>query len=150
MAKLNKKLQEQTRNAPDSTFEPLEPGVYHARLRDVNTDGVGSKGPYWTWEFEVVEDPYVGRRLWNNTSLSEKAAFSMKNTFEAFGVGVDTDTDDLLGEVVRAQVSVRTIQQPSPRAGELTNQVDRLLPAAEEFEPPEGSRDEEPDIFAGS
>lgn len=133
MAKLNKRLQEQTENAQSMDFEPLEPGVYHARLLKVDTDGSGPKGPYWTWEFEVVEEPYRGRKLWNNTSLSEKAAFSMKNTFEAFEVPLDTDTDDMCGSVVRCHVSIRTIQQGA-RAGELTNQVDRLSPRDPEFE----------------
>lgn len=135
MAKLNKKLQDQTESAESSSFEPLEPGVYHLRLRDVNTDGTGPKGPYWTFEYEVLDEPYASRRLWNNVSLSEAAAFKMKETFEAHEVPVDTDTDDMLGSVVKGQVSVRTIQQGA-RKGELANQIDRLMPKDEDYEAP--------------
>lgn len=129
MAKLNKELQEQTDKAESSGFEPLPDGVYHLRLMDVDTTREGPKGPYWSWEFDVVEnEQFKGRKLWNNTSLSESAAFKMKETYEAFGVPLDTDTDDMLGMVVKAQVSQRTIQSGS-RQGDLGNQIDRLKPA---------------------
>lgn len=145
MAKLNKKLQNQTEKAESSSFDPLDPGVYHARLKDVDTTKSGAKGPYWSWEFQVVEEPYVNRKLWTNTSLSEAAAFKMKEMFEAFDVPLDTDTDDMLGDIVRVQVSIRTIQSGSKK-GELSNQVDKVLPKDEDFELPEGvaSGDEAP------
>lgn len=133
MAKLNKDMQGKVDNASDS-FDPIPAGVYHVRLRDVDTDRSGGAGPYWSWEFEVVEDEHTGRRLWNNTSLADSALFSLKNTFKAFGVDTDADTDDLCGQVVKAVVSIRTIQQGA-RKGELANQIDRLLPADEDFEP---------------
>jgi hypothetical protein len=149
MAKLNKRLQDQTKSASASTFEPVDPGVYHLRLRDVNTDGNGPKGPYWSWEFESVEPGTAGRRFWNNTSLSESAAFKMKETYEAFGADLDADTDDLCGQIVKARISIRTIQA-GPRKGELTNQIDRLEPKDPDFVPEEaaeGAGDKEESIF---
>lgn len=140
MAKLNKDLQKQTDSAESSGFDPLPDGAYHVRLRDVDTTREGNKGPYWSWEFEVVDDVKFtaegqekeqsskGRRLWNNTSLSPAAAFKMKETFEAFGVPSSTDTDEMIGQVVKAVVSQRTIQEGS-RKGEVANQIDRLKPA---------------------
>lgn len=143
MAKLTPDLQEGVKNAQSSGFDPLPDGAYHLRLRDVDTTKSGEKGPYWSWEFEIIDDfewtpedaktpqNAKGRRLWNNTSLSEKAFFKMKETFDAFGVDVDTDTDELIGKVVKGQVSQRTIQQGA-RKGELANQIDRLKPADQE------------------
>lgn len=131
MAKLNKQLQKQTKDAESSGFEPLPDGVYHAKLRDVDTTKAGNKGPYWSWEFEVIDEEFKGRRLWNNTSLSAAAAFKMKETFEAFGCDVDTDTDELIGQPVKVVVSQRVIQDGA-RKGEISNQVDRLKPADEE------------------
>lgn len=128
MAKLNKEAQKAAESAESSGFEPLPDGVYHAKLRDVDTTRSGPKGPYWSWEFEVIGEEFKGRRLWNNTSLSESAAFKMKETFEAFGAPLDTDTDDLIGMVVKLQVSQRTIQEGT-RKGEIANQIDRLKPA---------------------
>lgn len=135
MAKLDKKTRERVAKAESSGFEPIPDGAYHLRLRDVDTTRSGEKGPYWSWEFEVVyseSGEFDNRRLWNNTSLSEKADFKMKETYEAFGVELDTDTDEMIGMVVKGIVSQRTIQQGA-RKGELSNQIDRLKPADEEI-----------------
>lgn len=139
MPKLNEENAKQAQEASDG-FEPLDPAAYHVRLVDVDADRPpGPKGPYWSWEFNVVEPgEYLNRKLWNNTSLSKDAAFGLKMTFDAFEVPTDTDTDDLLGKVVKAVVSIRTIQE-GPRKGQLANQIDRLSPADEGFEAPEVS-----------
>lgn len=143
MAKLNKKMQDRVEKAEDNGgFAPLEAGVYHLRLRDVDTTKAGDKGPYWQWEYNVMAPGLTNRRLWNVTSLSEASDFAMKQTFAAFGVPLDTDTDDLIGKIVKARVSVRTIQKGT-RKGELGNQVDRLEPADEDFELPEGAESED-------
>lgn len=145
MAKLNKKLQGETEKAEAATgFEPVPAGIYHLRLREVDTDREGPKGPYWTWEFESVEPQKedgpdtIGRRFWNNTSLAQKSLGFMKATYEAFGVPLDTDTDDICGKIVKAKISIRTIQA-GQRKGEYTNQIDQLMPADEDFELPEAA-----------
>lgn len=129
MAKLNKQQQKQAEEVESGSFDPVPDGVYHVKLVDVDTTREGPKGPYWSWEFDIVQDDaHNGRKLWNNTSLSEAAAFKMKETYEAFGVPLDTDTDDMLGMVVKAQVSQRVIQS-GDRKGDIGNQIDRLKPA---------------------
>lgn len=136
MAKMDKKHQKQTADA-SSGFDPIPDGTYHVRLQEVDPTKEGPAGPYWSWQFEVVEPgDHTGRKLWNNTSLSEAAAFSMRNTYDAFGAEYDADTDDMLGGVARAVVSTRTIQSGA-RKGEPSNQIDRLLPKADDFELPE-------------
>lgn len=160
MAKLNKENAEAVDNAP-SGFEPVPARAYHLRLMNVDSDRSGPKGPYWSWEYEIVEDHEYeeesngkkvtrnakGRKLWNNTSLAKESAFAMKQTFDAFGVPTDTDTDDLCGQVVKGIVGVRTIQQ-GPRKGELANQIERLVPKDEDFEVPEAEASPSPeDIF---
>lgn len=148
MAKLNK---ENAKAVDDSksTFDPVDAGTYHVRLMAVDSDRSGPKGPYWSWEYEVVEPgDAVGRKLWNNTSLAKESMFAMKQTFEAFEVPSDTDTDDILGGVCRAVVGVRTIQR-GPRKGELANQIERLVPKDPEFEVPEVEASSSPeDIFS--
>jgi hypothetical protein len=142
MAKLNKTTAKKVDDA-QAGFEPLPAAAYHLRLRDVDADRSGDKGPYWSWEFDVVEPgDYVNRRLWNNTSLSEESLGFFKQTFEAFGVPTDTDTDELLGEVIKGIVSIRTIER-GPRKGELANQIDRLVPKDEDFEVPEEANSSE-------
>jgi hypothetical protein len=145
MAKLTKAMQKEVESA-DSGFTPLPDGVYHAVLKDVDPTRSGAKGPYWSWEYEIIEDLELevetegggkktvrtkGRKQWNNTSLSQQ--WSLKQTFDAFGVSVDTDTDELIGKPVRLVLSQRTIQD-GPRKGEVTNQIDRVRPADPESE----------------
>lgn len=131
MAKLNEEIAKRVEESEDSGFEPIPDGVYHAKLMDVDTTREGPKGPYWSWEFEIIDEEFKGRKQWNNTSLSPKADFKMKETFAAFGVPVDTDTDDLLGKIVKLVVSQRVIQSGT-RQGEVGNQIDRLKPADED------------------
>ena len=131
MPKLNAKTAKAVEKTEGGTFAPVDPGIYHIRLRDV-TAKPGPKGVYWAWEFESVE-PDVRGRFWVNTSLSDAAHFKLKETFEAFGVEPNTDTDELLGKVVRGQVTITTIQK-GPRTGELTNSLDKLLPPNDDFE----------------
>lgn len=135
MAKLNKTMAKKV-DSEKSVFDPLPEGVYHCRLRDVDASREGPAGPYWSWEYEVVApEEYIDRRLWNNTTLAEGARFGLKQTFDAFGVPTDTDTDELLGKIVRLSVSTRTIQKGA-RAGELGNNVEKVMPPEEGFEAP--------------
>lgn len=138
MAKLNKqKADEVGKSESAGGFDVMEPHTLHYRLRDVDPTRSGEKGPYWVWEYECVEAPFVGRRMWNNTSLSENALGFVKATFEAFDVEPDTDTDELIGQIVKLKVSQRTIQS-GPRQGELANQVDRVMAKDDDFEVGEG------------
>jgi hypothetical protein len=139
MAKLDPEHQEQTANA-SSGFAPVPAGTYHLRLREVDPENEGPAGPYWKWEFEILDDidyewevdgemapqNTKGSRLWNNTSLSKQAAFKMKETYDAFGAELDADTDDMCGAIVRAEVSQQTIQGGA-RKGQIGNQIDRLF-----------------------
>ncbi len=148
MPKLNKSQAKEVGDASGG-FEPLEDGVYHARLRGVEvSDNAGKSGfHYWKWEFEVVEEPYINRRLWTNTSLAPTAAFKLKEMFDAFGVDTDTDTDELCGQIVRLVVKTTTIQEGT-RKGELSNEIERVSPADDEFEAPEAeAKSVEGDLF---
>lgn len=145
MAKLNKATAKSIDEAKDG-FEPLPVGTYHVKLLDVDATREGPKGPYWSWAYEVVEPGFQGRRLWNATSLADGAQFGLKQTFAAFGVPTDTDTDDLCGRVIRAVVQHRVIQGGA-REGQIGEQVSRLLPADPEFVT-DSSSDEDEDIFA--
>lgn len=151
MPKLNKKTAEKVAEAESSDFEPLPAGAYHCRLVDVDGSREGPSGPYWSWEFDVLDEEHQNRKLWNNTSLSEAAHWKLAEAFAAFGVGTDTDTDELLGQVCKAIVTVRTIQAGA-RKGQLANQVDKLVEADEDFEAPEpagvASGGSEDDIFS--
>jgi hypothetical protein len=108
----------------------VEPGVYLCKLREVDCTKSGAAGPYWAWTFEVVgaaKEP-SGKRFWDNTSLSERAIGRLGKHFAAFGVGTDTDTEDLIGKVVAVEVN-RTTQKGGQNDGQLKNDVVALHPA---------------------
>jgi hypothetical protein len=132
MPKLSAKAAKRVDQAEVSDFSAIPAGTYIGSLVDVDGSREGSKGPYWSWEFDVVgdtdgDDTYAGRKLWVNTSLSEKADFKMKEVFQAFGYTVDSDTDEIVGERCKLVVSQRVIET-GLRKGQMGNNVDQCLP----------------------
>lgn len=132
MAKLNKETAQKVTDAEDG-FKPIPDGVYIVELREDVDVREGDKGTYWSWSFEIPKEhdgkelDHSGRRLWLNTSLSEASYFKLKETFAAFGVPTDTDTEDLVKR--RIKVVVRTeIQQKGKNKGKEQNVIDQLLP----------------------
>jgi hypothetical protein len=132
MPKLSKAAAKKTDDAV-STFAPLDEGVYGAKLMDVTVEE-GPAGPYWRWEFSELMNVDTGDsapgRQWLNTSLSENAAWKLKETFEAFGATTDTDTDTLLGSEVLLVISQREIEKGN-RQGQIGNQIERVMSEAE-------------------
>lgn len=115
----------------------LEPGRYVGRLKEVrSSDQPGPSGAhYWTWEFDKIHTLDGTRkpgRQWLNTSLSENAFWKLKEAFDAFDADPDTDTDELCGHWCILVISQRVIEQGS-RKGELSNNVDQLMPLDEEL-----------------
>lgn len=146
MAKLNQDVANQVAEAEDG-FKPIPEGVYVVQLMDDVEVGEGARGPYWKWTFEIPEkdadgEPmqYAGRRFWNNTSLSQDSFWKLKETFEAFGVSPDTDTEDLVGKRVKALVVIE-IARGGSRKGEPVNSLKKLLPLDSEVQAPGASGD---------
>lgn len=145
MAKLNKKTQQKTEATESVDFSPLPPGIYAARLMAVDATKSGPEGPYWSWEYQVTADPFKGRKLWVNTSLADNALFKMKETFEALGFTLDSDTDEMCGTPCKLLVTQRVIEKGT-RAGEKGNNVDRVMPAGDG----DDDGDDEDDGFSDS
>jgi Protein of unknown function (DUF669) len=116
--------------AESADFEALPEGMYNAVLEGEVEAAEGPKGPYWKWTFKLTDDGYVGRKLFHRTSLNESAMWKLKETFEAFGVSADTDTDDLIGQPVKLMVVQEVIGSGS-RKGDMGNTISRVLPASE-------------------
>lgn len=135
MPHLPQEVQEQAEAAEGSGFALLEPGPYVVRLADIDMTRSGPAGPGWSWEFDVIEmedgtpPARSGAKLWDYTSMSSKAAWKVKQVFEAFGVPLDIDTDELIGELAVAVVSQQT-QQKGKRQGQLVNNIEELRPYA--------------------
>ncbi len=128
MPKMTKAKAKQVDNS-NSGFEPIEDGIYFARLVNVGVKEAANGNPYWQWEYKIEEEgPYNGRVIWDNTSLSDAALWRLNSVFKAFGVPADTDTDDMLGLGCELSIEQKVIEQGT-RAGEIGNNVSRVLPA---------------------
>lgn len=148
MPKLAKTVATRVNKAEAKDFTAFEAGPCVLRLRAVSAErdgkpliGQDSGEPYWSWEFEVVspekaltavkpgDEPVMinikGRRLWMITSLGESSDWKMKETFAAFGVPPTTDTDEIIGEMVRGAVGCE-IQSKGQRKGEFQNTIGKL------------------------
>ena len=130
MPKLNASMAaEADKAASEDGPAPVPAGLYVGKLVEVTvSEQPGPSGShYWRWEYQLLDDGYVGKKLSLITSLSEKARFSMGGAFAAHGVPSDTDTDELIGQKVVLSVSQTTINKGA-RQGQLTNRVDYTLP----------------------
>jgi hypothetical protein len=150
MPKLNKKQQQTVDKAEGGTFEPLPAGRYVATLQKVEVKP-GNVADQWSWEFGNIVDTEGQKRpgrQWVNTSLSEKAAWKMKEVFEALGYSLDSDTDEMIGEKAVLHLKVE-IAERGARQGEKVNRVDRVAPYDEdEWDlPTEGDGDAGDDDF---
>lgn len=147
MPKLNKaaadRATKSAEQADENPFEPVEDGVYVLRLREVTVDEVRNSkdpklvgAPVWIWVFEMSPDDPSGNssRFWYRATLPPEGAeyydflnMLFSKPFEAYGVGLDTDTDELVGRDIRAEV-VKVIAQAGKRKGQPVNQIESLLP----------------------
>lgn len=121
MPKLNKTLAKKAREAEG--LGALEAGTYLGILNKV-TEKEGRESPYWEWEFSIVGteegEEIKGGRLWENTSLSERALWRLKDMFGSFGVELDTDTNELIGQYIWLVVGTE-IQAEGAGAGKERN-----------------------------
>jgi hypothetical protein len=133
------------------SFGAIPGGVYEVRLDEVEARVAKSGNDYWSWALTVVcdsegDEEYAGRKLWNNTALTEKAFFKLKEAFEAFGYETTSDTEEIVGDNCLALVSETVIEQGA-RKGQPGNNVERLMPLPNTKTPGESEDDEDEDVF---
>jgi len=152
------RVQAGAENADSGEREPLEEGFYKVVLREVKVNILEKSKepklvgcPRWVWEFEIPEgEEHAGRRFWLSLILPadngyQHADFMLSkfaNPFDAYGVPINTDTNDLVGKPVRAFVVQRTINA-GPNQGKLRNEVEELLPLEDGSTPVVASDDED-------
>lgn len=127
MPKLNDEVAEKVDQA-ESGFKPVDEGIYQLKLVEDVEVKEGPKGPYWKWTFVIPEgEAGGGRKFYTNTSLSDSAYFKIQEAFKAFGYPPNTDTMELVGKIVKAHITITTIQAGT-RKGELGNEISKLMP----------------------
>ena len=85
-------------------FDPIDSGNYRASIFGVSREvGKSSGKPYLHWEFVIAEgEPFAGRHLFDNTSLSDAAKWRLVQLLKSAGVDVpkgrlQLNPADLLG-----------------------------------------------------
>jgi hypothetical protein len=140
-----KKASASAENAPAGEFPILEEGTYRIRLTGVEVDKVNKAkdpkllgAPVWIWKFDISPDDeseeQVSAKFWHRCTLPPEGAeyYDFLNglfvaPFDAYGVSVDTDTDELVGRDVRAYVIQKVIGS-GKRKGKIGNEIESLLP----------------------
>jgi hypothetical protein len=80
----------------ESSFEPLPEGEYDCIIEKVEVrESKSSEHNYFNWEFNVQDDEYEDRKLWNITSLSPRALFRLKDDLLALEVIEEDEELDL-------------------------------------------------------
>lgn len=115
----------------DGEFEALDDGYYLAKVEKISMSAEpGASGfHYWTVLWRVQRPKAVAKRtLYDRLSLSPKAAFKMREFFDALGFTYDSDTDELIGETAVLEVSQSEITS-GKRKGEMGNDIEQILDA---------------------
>jgi hypothetical protein len=115
----------------DQEFEPLAEGYYLAEIESIKlSDNVGKSGFHmWVIVWRIKAPKAAAKRTqWDRRSLSPKAAFKMRELFDALGYDYDSDSDELIGERAILEITQEEITSGN-RKGEIGNSVERVLDA---------------------
>ena len=119
-------------------FDPIDTGNYRASIFGVSRE-VGKKSgkPYLHWEFVIAEgEPFSGRHLFDNTSLSDAAKWRLVQLLKAAGIDVpkgrlQLNPADLLGRELILAVGQEPddYRDPDGDEGLMRNVVNGFRPA---------------------
>lgn len=119
-------------------FDPIDTGNYRASIFGVSRE-VGKKSgkPYLHWEFVITEgEPFAGRHLFDNTSLSDAAKWRLVQLLKAAGIDVpkgrlQLNPADLLGRELILAVGQEPddYRDPDGDEGLMRNVVNGFRPA---------------------
>jgi hypothetical protein len=82
-------------------YEPLPPGLYVVKLLDIESRE-SVNGEYRRWGWEILEEPYAGRKVYANTSTNfgpqDKPRQWVENILgRELEAGEQVGTEDLVG-----------------------------------------------------
>jgi hypothetical protein len=132
MAKLPTAVAETAQQATPSTgFQPVPAGIYRVKCIGCRlvVENKAKDGHNAEWDLVVEQDGVRAAKLWLRISHKAEAAGMMHGAFNAFGLTMDSDEDEFVGEFALADVSVEK-QEQGKNAGKMVNQVAAMLPLA--------------------
>ena len=105
--------------------EPLEKGVYHLQIAEVEETNSSTGNPMLKVEYNVL-GVEGNRKLWDNYVLIDKCLWKVKELFDALGIDtsalVEMDVNELVGLEVQAKVIQETYN------GDIMNRVKKVMP----------------------
>lgn len=124
-----------------SGFNPIDSGRYRATVFEISREvGKNSGKPYLKWCFQICEgEPFAGRRLWDNTSLSDNAKWRLVQVLKACGIDVpkgrlQLNPNDLLGKELILTVGL----EPDEYANDRDGTTDQMRNVIKGFAPTNG------------
>lgn len=121
----------------NDTSDLMPKGQYRAEITAVTLkDSKNTPGnQYINWEFTLVEEEYVGRKLWLITTLTKESIWKLRSTLKALGIVyskgeqliIEADEDgtvttpDVVGTICTINVTTQK------RDGEEVNQVKNIV-----------------------
>lgn len=122
-------------------FSPIDSGRYRATVFEISREvGKNSGKPYLKWCFQICEgEPFAGRRLWDNTSLSDNAKWRLVQVLKACGIDVpkghlQLNPNDLLGKELIIMVGL----EPDEYANDRDGTDDQMRNVIKSFAPTNG------------
>lgn len=110
--------------------EPIPEGIYNVQIAKVDEttvkgDGPNSGAPMLKIEFDVIDDPYNGRKVWANYLQTPKMMWKFQELFKSLGLPTDgtveIDSSELVGLQCRAKIGQREWN------GDIQNDVQKTM-----------------------
>lgn len=130
MAKLPTNVQEAASKAEPSTgFTPVKAGIYRLKCTKMTaskpkTNGDGNNAE---WELQIDQEGVRKAKVWFTVSHSPEAAGLMHMAYNAFGLTLDSDSEEFIGEHCMGDLSVEE-QAVGKNAGRMQNRIVALMP----------------------
>ena len=113
----------------ETGYEALPPGAYEGICTKCVTGKSRQKQtPQIEWEFTIQGPTHSGRKLFENTFLSERAVFTTKKLVVGCGAPFDNsgfNTEDCLGKRVTLTLGQRPNSMDSSR---MDNTIEKIVP----------------------
>jgi hypothetical protein len=124
---------------PENDFAPLEPGEYTAMIVDSELRHTKSgNGQYIALTFEVMDERYPGRKLWENLNIEnpnpkavEIALRKLSSICRAVGIMSPKDTEELHDKMMIVVVGIKNDDLGEPR-----NVIKGFNPYGQQFSDP--------------
>lgn len=111
---------------PASEFEPIPEGEYAAVIVDSKRVGTSTGGERLVFEFDILDAPYAGRKIWEGLNLwnkSETAVDIAKKQLSALCRAVNVMTPRDSAELHNIPLKIKVVRRKRSDNGQMTNEI---------------------------